>query len=145
MPDAALGGTPHLYVEVLKCFEMQIAALCAASQFYCLTLKLCLSTGGPWNTISSYNNSRDCSPNLLKIETSSYYRFLPEYLVTEAGNAAHSHPWSRPCSLQHCSGIKVKKTSTFRKTTRCDISSAGSSVPRNGGYVNTNKTVQEIE
>ena len=88
----------HLYVEVLKCFEMQIAALCAASQFYCLTLKLCLSTDGPWNTISSYNNTRDCSPNLLKIETSSYYRFLPEYLVTEAGNAAHSHPWSRPCS-----------------------------------------------
>ena len=88
----------HLYVKVLKCFEMQIAALRAASQFYCLTLKLCLSTGGPWNTISSYNNSRDCSPNLLKIETSSYYRFLPEYLVTEAGYAAHSHPWSRPCS-----------------------------------------------
>ena len=54
-------------------------------------------------------------------------------------------PGLGPAALQHCSGIKVKKTSTFRKTTRCDISSAGSSVPRNGGYVNTNKTVQEIE
>ena len=54
-------------------------------------------------------------------------------------------PGLGPAALQHCSGIKVEKTSTFRKTTRCDISSAGSSVPRNGGYVNTNKTAQKIE
>ena len=87
---------------------MRCRLLCAASQFYCLTLKLCLSTGGPWNTISSYNNSRDCSsPNLLKIETSSYYRFLPEYLVTEAGTQS-----PLVSALQHCStaaGSKLRK------------------------------------